>query len=80
MQEPTTEQIHQHLSQFTEIWKDGEEENPIPEGVKVTVYCDGGSFDTRGYVWNVTDRELGLEALVARAWILQSDLEKLLQS
>lgn len=70
-------QINKHIDAFTEMWKDGEEVNPMPEGVKLTVYCDNGD-DEVGFAENSTSSELGITALIARKWILQSDLDALL--
>ena len=46
----TAEEIHKYFDHFTSIYDDkGEEVNPLPEGVKLTVYCEGKGFGNRGY-------------------------------
>lgn len=72
----TAEQINQFIDYFKDIYDEkGNEINPIPEGVKLTVWCEGNGL--KGFIHDSTSRELGLEALIAKKWILQSELEKL---
>lgn len=79
MNEPSANYIDQFHDQFITIHDaDFHEVNPIPEDQYVTVYCEGDR-DNIGYVWNVKGGELGLEALIARKWILQSKLEDLMR-
>jgi hypothetical protein len=67
---------YDNLDKFTEIYPLGENtENEMPENVKLTVYCKGD--DGEGFLINMTSDELGLEALIARKWIIHSELEKL---
>lgn len=75
----SAEQINKHIGKFVEIYGDkGLEENPIPRGQKVTVYCDDGDEEV-GFAEDVTDSELGINIFIAKKWILQSDLDKLLK-
>jgi len=72
-------QLQKALDKSTNIYNsECDEVNPIPKGVLVTVYCKGSSHETTGFIENVTKSELGLEELIARKWILQSDLDKLI--
>jgi hypothetical protein len=68
----TAEQINEHLDKFLPI-----ETCPIPDGEKVTIWCDSGEMETSGFAENTTYDELGLNALIAKSWILQSELDKL---
>lgn len=74
----TGNQIWRHLESFTKIYKDGKEENPMPEGVKLTVYCK--ATNNEGYVDDIYSNELGIEALIAHSWILHDDLIKLCEA
>ena len=71
----TAEEIYEHKNKFYPCRVDGND--TMPKGVKLTVWVDGGNFETQGYLENVTTDELGLEALIAKSWIRQSELEKL---
>jgi hypothetical protein len=55
----------------------GSEINPIPENVKITVWISDGG-DNEGFAVDVNRDDLGLEELIAKKWILQSDLDLLL--
>lgn len=76
--EYTPKQLMQALPSFRKIWEGEVEANRIPEGVKLTVYCDGGNEASKGFVENVKSSELGLNALIAHSWILQGDLDAML--
>lgn len=78
MRELTPFEIEQYLSAFTPIYTYGKEENPIPEGVKLTVYVKSSTEE--GYLENVYSHELGLEALIARSWIRHDELLRLVES
>lgn len=65
------------LESFNDIYEDGKEVNPIPEGVKVTVYCESDSEE--GYVDNVTVNEMGLELLIAKKWQYQTVVDEMLK-
>ena len=73
---------YDHLDKFIDIYPkdknaDGLQwENKMPENVKLTVYCEG--TEDEGFFVNVTSNELGLQAFIAKKWILHSDLEALL--
>ena len=67
---------YDNLDKFTDIYPNGkDEENKIPDGVKLTVYCKGSNEE--GFLINLKSDELGLEALIAQKWIIHSELEKL---
>ena len=72
---------YDHLDKFVDIFPkernaDGLRwENKMPQNVKLTVYCEYP--DDEGFVLNVTFDELGLYALIARKWIIHSELEVL---
>jgi hypothetical protein len=70
----TAEQINVHIDKFLSI-----ETNPIPKGEIVTFWCDSGEADTSEFAENTTFDEIGLNALIVKSWILQSDLDKLCQ-
>jgi hypothetical protein len=70
------EEIYKYIASFIEIYDaQGNEVNPIPEDKMVTVYCEG-TFE-RGFVENTLGSEIGLEALIAKSWILQDHLKML---
>lgn len=79
--EYTDKELSYARSHFIKIWGEDKdkEANPLPEGVKLTVYCEGNTADSKGFSENVTSDELGLNALIAHSWILQSDLDILVQ-
>lgn len=72
---------YEHLDSFTDIYPDEKSEdglyleNKIPDKVKLTVYCNGTNED--GFLVNKTSDDLGLQALIAKKWIIHSELEKL---
>jgi len=47
----------------------------MPKGIKLTVYCKGFDYDDEGFAVNVQSDELGITALIARKWIIHSELE-----
>jgi len=55
------------------IYKGGKEINPIPKDRKVTVWCEG--TNEGGFACNVTADEMGLEALIAKSWIYEDELQ-----
>ena len=61
---------------FTKIPTLGVEnqKNP-PDNVKLTIFCK--SEEEEGFLINMTTREAGLTILIARKWILHSELEKI---
>lgn len=68
----------EHLDKFqpcTVTQPNGKFTDMMPEGVKMTVYCR--SHSAEGFLINVTTDELYLEALIAKKYILQSELEAL---
>ncbi len=76
--ELTPEDILPYLKNFISIYDEkGNEVNPIPDGVPVTVYCD--SDRDRGFCINDITYNMGLELLIARSWIVHSELEQLIQ-
>lgn len=72
---------YKYLNEFTDIYpKDGQGENlhyenKMPDNIKLTVFCEVNRDE--GFLVNKTTSELGIEALVARKWIIHSELEKL---
>jgi hypothetical protein len=72
---------YDHLDKFIDIYPEDKNadglkwENGMPQNVKLTVYCE--SSEDEGFLTNVTSDELGLQALIARKWIIHSELEKL---
>lgn len=77
MEEPTAEILYKLLHSFVSIYDaDGKELNALPKEVKLTVYCKGTHEE--GFLYNVKSDELGLEALIAEKWILQTDLDNIL--
>ena len=72
---------YDHLDKFTDIYPKDKNadglrwENKMPKNVKLTVYCKGS--DDEGFLINMTSDELGLEALIAKSWIIHSELEAL---
>lgn len=75
-QELTAEQIHPFLRYFTEMYLNGKEINTIPNNLKVTIYCE--SKDDSGFMTNVTTDEAGWNMLIAKSWILEEELQKLI--
>ena len=78
----TADQIHKYHHLFTDIYSRDEkgkiidEVNPIPEDVLLTVYIEGNNFDDIGYLYNMKSIDIGIDILIAKKWILQSDLEE----
>jgi len=68
----TAEQINEHIDKFTDIYKDGKEMNPMPDDVNITVWCKSDS--ECGFAYNTTTDEMGLEAFIAKKWILHENL------
>ena len=66
----------QFLEQFHYIYEKGIEINPIPKGKVVAVYMM--NFDLEFIIESTTLEDLGREKLIARKWILQEELEKLM--
>lgn len=70
--EHSAEELNEHIDNFTSI---GDDVNPIPDNIKVTVYCEG--LHERGFAENIIREDLGISELIAKSWILQEDLDKL---
>ena len=67
---------YDHLDKFIEIYpKDKNWENKMPKGVKLTVYCEHP--EETGFIINAKSDELGIQAFIAKKWIIHSELEKL---
>ena len=47
----------------------------MPKDVKLTVYCEHP--EETGFIINVKSDELGIQAFIAKKWIIHSELEKL---
>jgi len=73
---------YDNLDKFIEIYPKDKNanglrwKNKMPEKVKLTVYCKGTNDE--GFLINMTSDEIGLEALIAKKWIIHSELEVLL--
>lgn len=64
------------LDHFTDIYDEkGMEIHPIPSNIRITVFCQ--STTDEGYLIDTLYEEMGLELLVAKSWILQSELDEL---
>lgn len=68
----TVKNLYNNLSKFTDIYINGKEVNPIPNDIKLTIFCS--SDDEEGFLENVTKQEAGLNLFIAKKWILQKDL------
>jgi hypothetical protein len=66
---------YKNLDKVTDIYKDGSVVNPIPKNVKLTIFCEGSNEE--GFITNLTSNEIGLELLIAKKWILHSELESI---
>jgi hypothetical protein len=74
--ERTAEQINKWIHMFTDVYdKDGK--HYIPSDVKMNVWCYCETEE--GFIENVTDKQIGIESLIAQKWILQSELDKLFE-
>lgn len=60
------------LGDFTDVYGDNGQE--LPDDVKITVFCKGRHEE--GFVFNTDTKNIGLEALIAKKWILHDDLIK----
>ena len=77
--EMTAEKIWRHIDCFVNIYDEkGNPINKMPEDVKITVWCSDGK-DDEGFVVDSFAKDLGLNAFIAQKWILQTDLEKLME-
>jgi hypothetical protein len=71
---------YEYLDKFTDIYPKDEAGNGLkwinkmPEKVKLTVYFKDSNDE--GFLINMTSDEFGLEALIAKKWIIHSELEK----
>jgi hypothetical protein len=72
----SAKQLYKLTEKFNNICVNGKIVNPIPSDVKITVLCD--SECGQGFLENVSDKELNRSTLIAKSWILQSDLENLI--
>ena len=72
MKEPSVLNIQRNLDKFTPIYNEGEEINPIPKNIRITVYCE--SATDRGLLVGVFKKDIGIEILVAKSWIYHSEL------
>lgn len=67
------------INHFTDIYKDGVEINPIPGNVQVAIFFRDQSSNVSYFLPNCIKSELGLEVFIARSWILQTELDKLIK-
>lgn len=76
----SVQRLYNLLLKFSVIYdENGQEINPLPENVPLTVYCKGGNSGDEGFAENLTSDKLGIAAFIAKSWILQSDLDELLK-
>lgn len=68
--------MYDQLDNFQEMYKDGKFVT-LPKDVKITVYCNNGS-DEEGFIVNQYENELGMNAFIAKKWIMHSVLEELI--
>lgn len=73
----SAEQIYKHIDKFIPIYDNGREVNPIPEDRKVTVWCNRPG--ERGFVCNTTALDLGIAAFIAKSWIYEDELQKIVK-
>ena len=66
------ENIYKNIEHFINII-----EVEPPKDKKITVFCDDG-FDEVGFCENTLFGEIGINMFIAKKWILQEDLERLL--
>ena len=67
---------YKFLDHFIDIYpKDTNYENKMPKDVKLTVYCEHP--EETGFIINVKSDELGIQAFIAKKWIIHSELEAL---
>jgi len=72
----TANEIYSYIDEFIPIYKNYNKVNPIPERIKVTVWCE--SALTNGFVCNVTAEEMRSEVnLFPVSWIYESKLQRL---
>ena len=69
--EYTAEQIYQHIDSFTDF-----KESKPKDTDTITVYVETNNGN--GFIKNILYDDLGLEELVSKKWILQSELDTLL--
>jgi hypothetical protein len=70
------EDIMEHIDSFTDMYENGKEINPIPEGVKVTGYYSDD--EDEGFSVNLRKDEMGFEIFGISKWILHEKLEDLI--
>ena len=70
---------YQYLDKFKDVYDDVydrcKKPNDPPDNVRLTIFCK--SEKEEGFLINTTTKEAGLTLLIARKWILHSELEKL---
>lgn len=64
--------VTNNLHKFNEIYKDGKEDNKIPENTPVIIYCSNDK-DVSGWLAVDDKYELGIELLIAKSWITQKE-------
>lgn len=75
----TAEEISKYIDHFIPIYDDkGREINPMPKNAKITVWCSSSEGVEEGFSYNTTVYDMGLNYFIAKSWILQEELEKLL--
>lgn len=71
------QKLYDNIDKFTVMNDtDGRIVNPMPKGQQITVFCK--SNDEEGFVINTNTTDIGMNAFIAKNWILHEELEKLL--
>jgi len=66
--------INKYIDKFTLL----SDQEP-PEDKKITVFCDNGCDDV-GFAVNQLWKNLGINMLIAKKWILHKDLKSLMNA
>lgn len=74
------EEIFDHIDKFKMIWADNgnDEINPIPKNARVTIYVKSNNCDIEGFIEDTSYKDAGIDLLIAKSWILQSELDVLI--
>ena len=65
--------------EFTSIYDQyGYVANQLPETDRITVFCEYGNGEGGGFAIDVVSEDLGIEALIAKKWILHKDIVRLI--
>lgn len=70
----SAKRIYKHIDSFTDI-KDAK----APHDKILTVFCDDGNEEV-GFAEDIMFEDLGLSMFIAKKWILQEDINQLIES